>query len=111
MVRRRPTHVYLQGVSIVGQRVVPWFVGWCLYLAKTGFKGQQTDQPLSPDRPDYVFAPLDDDRDHGSHGEFDDQAKSSSRQRWLSLHRGVVASGAGAAVGVAALALRRGTRG
>jgi len=82
--------------TIVGQRAVPWFVGW--YLARTGFSGQQTDQPLDPGRPDYVFAPLDDDRDHGAHGEFGDKAKSRSAQLWLSLHRRTVAT---AAAGVA----------
>lgn len=87
--------------TIVGQRVVPWFVDW--YLARTGFSGQQTDQPLAADRPDYVFSPLDAERDHGSHGEFDDRAKSSNLQLWLSLHRAALAA-AGISVFAAAVA-------
>jgi short-subunit dehydrogenase len=92
--------------TILGQRVVPGFVAW--YLARNGFSGQQTDQPLRPGRPDYVFAPLDDDRDHGSHGDFDDRAKRSSLQLELSLRRRMVAA---AAIGFAAVAaLARGSR-
>ena len=87
--------------TILGQRVVPWFVDW--YLARTGYSGQQTDQPLAVDRPDYLFAPLDDEHDHGWHGEFDAEAKGSSVQLWLSLHRAAAAAGA-AAVAVAVLA-------
>ena len=42
------------------------------YLARTGVDGQQTDQSISADRPDDLFAPLDDEHDEGAHGIFDD---------------------------------------
>jgi short-subunit dehydrogenase len=70
------------------------------YLARTGFKGQQTGTPLDPDRPDYLDHPLDDTRDYGSDGPFTDKAHRRSPQLWLDLHRGPVLgalAGAGAA--------------
>jgi len=91
--------------TIVGQRAVPWFV--MRYLADKGFGSQQTNQPMPPNRPDYVFHPLDDERDHGSHGEFDDQAKSRSVQLWLSQHRGAVTAAAAGAMAMAGAAAAR----
>lgn len=44
------------------------------YLARTGRSSQLTDIPIDADRPDDLFSPVDSDRDHGSHGIFDDQA-------------------------------------
>ena len=44
------------------------------YLARTGRQGQLTDIPIAADRPDDLFKPLDGDRDHRSHGIFDDQS-------------------------------------
>jgi short-subunit dehydrogenase len=72
-------------LTIVGNWFAPRIQDW--YLAKTGYKGQQTGKPASPDRRDYLFAPLDSADDHGSHGTFDDQAKARSPQLWLSTHR------------------------
>ncbi len=86
-------------MTIVGNRLVPWFVD--RYLAKTAFDGQQMqDRPLDEDREDYLFDPVDDDEDRGSHGIFDEQATATSPQLWLSLHRrGVVAGGLAATAG------------
>lgn len=46
------------------------------YMAKTGFGGQLTDIDIDiePERKGNLFAPVDDERDHGSHGIFDDRA-------------------------------------
>lgn len=86
--------------TIWGQRLAPWLAGW--YLARTAVAGQQTGEPLDPDRPDYVDAPLDDGRDHGAHGPFDAEAHTHSPQLWLTLHRRAVLGGAVvAAAGVA----------
>lgn len=86
--------------TIWGQRLAPWLAGW--YLARTAVAGQQTGEPLDPDRPDYVDAPLDDGRDHGAHGPFDAEAHAHSPQLWLTLHRRAVLGGAVvAAAGVA----------
>ena len=51
------------------------------YLGRTGVQGQQTDEPVSPDRPDNLFEPV--PGDHGAHGRFDDQAKGRSLHLWL----------------------------
>jgi len=72
------------------------------YLARTGYDGQQTDEPAAPDRPDNLWRPVDDERDHGAHGDFDDRASDHSAQLWATTHRTwLLAVGAGVA-GVAA---------
>ena len=93
--------------TIVGNRVAAWVAD--RYLAKTGFDSQQTKDPLPPNRPDYLFAPLDDDTDRGEHGRFGDQAKSRSPQLWLNLHRGAVAA-TGATLALALARARRAAR-
>jgi NAD(P)-dependent dehydrogenase (short-subunit alcohol dehydrogenase family) len=44
------------------------------YAALGAWESQLTDQPIDPHRPDNLGRALDDDRDAGSHGIFDDQA-------------------------------------
>lgn len=56
------------------------------YLASTGYKSQQTDQPEDPARPDNLFEPCDDRRDHGAHGRFDSRAITSSALFRLEKH-------------------------
>ncbi|HZD67282.1 MAG TPA: SDR family oxidoreductase [Acidimicrobiales bacterium] len=78
------------------------------YLARTGYRSQQTDEAIDPDRPHNLWEPVDDapGRDHGAHGRFDDQARTRSRQLWLSQHLRLVGgalagvAGAAATVGV-----------
>jgi NAD(P)-dependent dehydrogenase (short-subunit alcohol dehydrogenase family) len=65
-------------VTILGNKLAPWFADW--YLARTNVKAQQADTPLDPGRPDYLYEPLDDDDDRGPHGPFGDQAKPRSYQ-------------------------------
>jgi NAD(P)-dependent dehydrogenase (short-subunit alcohol dehydrogenase family) len=81
------------------------------YLARTGFKGQQTDQPQDPDAPQNLWHPADSRRgkDFGAHGEFDEQAHGNDPQLWASQHHGVVAGAV--AAGVAAAGLRHRFRG
>ena len=62
--------------TILANRVAPGLLD--RYLARTNVKAQQTDEPLSPDRPDYLFEPIDGDR--GAHGPFDEEAKERSLQ-------------------------------
>jgi NAD(P)-dependent dehydrogenase (short-subunit alcohol dehydrogenase family) len=47
------------------------------YLARTGFKSQQTDEPRDPDQPVNLWEPADgtDGHDFGAHGTFDDRAR------------------------------------
>jgi NAD(P)-dependent dehydrogenase (short-subunit alcohol dehydrogenase family) len=68
------------------------------YLARTGYKSQQTDEP--GEKPANLWAPADEDRDYGAHGVFDDRSTNRSYQVWASRHRGVIgalAAGAAAA--------------
>ena len=66
--------------TIVANRAFPALLD--RYLARTGYQAQQTDQPIPPDRPDNLFAPLDEpeETDPGTRGEFDRQAKERSVQ-------------------------------
>lgn len=59
------------------------------YLARTGFAGQQSDEPVSPDREDNLYRPV--PGDHGAHGRFDDTARPRSSQLWMSTHPGSIA--------------------
>jgi short-subunit dehydrogenase len=105
--RRRQIYVGIPTVmNILGERTAPWLLD--RYLAKTGFKSQQTKHDLDPKGHDNLFTPVDEDR--GSHGPFDEKAHSFSPQYELSKHRAKVLAGVGAAaVGAgAAVALRNG---
>jgi NAD(P)-dependent dehydrogenase (short-subunit alcohol dehydrogenase family) len=75
------------------------------YLARTGYKSQQTDQPQSADAPANLWRPADSarGRDFGAHGEFDHTAITRDPQLWASQHHGALAT-AGAAVGAAVAA-------
>src|SRR3954471_16307690 len=79
------------------------------YLARTGFKGQQTDQPQDPDAPQNLWAPADGGRgeDFGAHGEFDDQAHRRDPQVWASQHHAGIAGVFAAGAAAAGLVLRR----
>ena len=71
------------------------------YLARTGFKSQQTGEARDPDQPVNLWEPADGDdgRDYGAHGRFDNRAHARSPQLWASQHHGVLAAaGAGLAV-------------
>jgi len=106
--RRRELWVGLPtALTLLGQRLAPWLAD--RWLARTGYESQQTDRPRDPDQPDYLLAPLDDERDHGVHGAFGDQAHRRDPQLWLGTHRAPVlgALAATAAAGLAGLARRR----
>ena len=79
--------------AILGQRVVPGMLD--RLLAREGYSGQHTDEPLPPGRRDNLYAPV--PGDHGAHGRFDARAKSRSLQVELNLHRGAIAASALAA--------------
>lgn len=93
---RREIYVGLPTVkAIYAQKIAPGFADW--YLAKTAYKGQQTDQPVSPHRPDNLFTPV--PGPFGAHGNFDARARTTSIQAFFSLHRLVIGAcilGAGA---------------
>src|SRR3954468_23745597 len=62
------------------------------YLARTGFGGQQTDQPRDPDQPSNLWKPADGEsgRDFGIHGIFDERSTARSAQLWASQHHGAL---------------------
>jgi NAD(P)-dependent dehydrogenase (short-subunit alcohol dehydrogenase family) len=93
-------------IVVTGNKLAAWLGDW--YLAKTGYKSQQADKPLPPNRPDNLWEPA--PGNWGAHGEFDERAKTRSYQVWLNQHRWSAAlTVAGvAALSAAGLALARG---
>lgn len=82
--RRREVHLGWSSVrTIWGNKLLPWLGDW--YLAKNGYSGQQTDEPVSPDRVDNLFSPV--PGDHGAHGIFDERSTQTSLHWWLTTHR------------------------
>jgi short-subunit dehydrogenase len=95
--RRREVFVGAPTVqAIEGNKVAPALLDG--YLARTCYDGQQTGEPVSPDRPNNLFEPV--PGDHGAHGIFDNRAHTSSLQLWQTTHR---ASWIPAVLGIAAI--------
>ncbi|QJW91200.1 SDR family oxidoreductase [Spirosoma taeanense] len=69
--------------AIVGNKIAP-SVG-DLVLARTGYKGQMTDEPEDPNRKDNLWEPL--PGDHGAHGPFDSNSWSFSPQFWAAKNK------------------------
>ena len=69
--------------TIWGEKLAPWLVD--RVLAKQGYSGQQTDQPVNGDRPDNLFEPV--PGDPGAHGPFDDRARRRSLITRVSMLR------------------------
>lgn len=82
--------------AIIGNKIAPWYAD--IVLAKSGFDGQQTNEPEDPNRKHNLWEPL--PGDHGAHGNFGDQAQSFSPELWFSKNRKYVA---GAVLAVAGL--------
>ncbi|WP_137120355.1 SDR family oxidoreductase [Segeticoccus rhizosphaerae] len=85
--------------TLIGNAIAPGVLD--RYLGKTGFSSQQTKEPRDEDRPVNLWNAADEERDYGTHGAFDDIAKSRSYQLHASQHHGLL--GAAAAAGVAGL--------
>jgi short-subunit dehydrogenase len=101
--RRREVYVGWPTVkAIVGNKLAAGLLD--RYLARAGYESQQTDEPADPQRPDNLWAPLDDHMDHGAHGVFGARARGWSAQLWANTHRGWLTL-AGAGVASAALAV------
>ena len=87
--------------TIWGNKVLPGYLD--KYLAKTGFKGQQTDEPVSPDRQNNLWKPL--SGDHGARGTFASESWDHSPETWMATHKkttfGILA---GMAIGIGAVA-------
>ncbi len=93
---------YWVGASTAGTIMANKFAAPLLdrYLARTGFRSQQTDQKVGPDRPHNLWEPADgaDGHDYGAHGVFDGQAHSSSPELWASHHARTMTAVAGVAI-------------
>ncbi|MGH2591027.1 MAG: SDR family oxidoreductase [Actinomycetota bacterium] len=90
-------------VTVIANRIAPGLLD--RYLGRTGYRSQQTDEPLDRDRPNNLDEPV--SGDHGARGPFDSRARSGSPQLWASKHRWVVAGVLGLAGGLALRTLRR----
>lgn len=69
--------------TILGNKFLPTFLDY--YLAKTGFKGQQTSEPESPDRKNNLWEPV--PGDHGARGTFAAKAWDESPEVWAATHK------------------------
>jgi NAD(P)-dependent dehydrogenase (short-subunit alcohol dehydrogenase family) len=83
--------------AIIGNKVAPGLLD--LYLARTAFDSQQTEDLVPPDRPDNLFEPA--PGDFAAHGRFDDRSKPRSLQLWATTHRRWLLGGAAAAAALA----------
>lgn len=101
--RRRELDVGGSAVkAIFGNKLSPRFADW--YLARTGYASQQVPRLPVNGRPDNLFEPVPEEA--ATHGMFDDEARDSSYELWLSTHRRALAA-LSAAGGAALLGLVR----
>jgi len=106
---RREVYVGTSSVgAIVGNKIAPGLLD--KYLAKSGYKSQQTGQREDPTRPDNLFTPVDSEEDRGAHGQFQSRSYGHSIQLWADLHRGTLAVGASVAAAVTGALLYRHSR-
>lgn len=107
---KRPRREYWVGtptvLAIVGQKFIPGLLDG--YLGRTGYKSQQIpNEPNDPNTPNnlYHFVP----GTHSARGKFSGRSTRTSAEIFLSLNRGVLASGVAAllAAGGFILAARR----
>ena len=100
-----PRELYVGGSTvkaIQGNKVAAGLLDY--YLAKTAYSGQQTDEPVDPDRPSNLFAPV--PGDHGAHGSFNAIERPCSYEYWATTHRswfGLAGLGIAALVGIVLL--------
>lgn len=89
--------------TLLGQKVAPALLD--RYLAKTGYRSQQSGEKADPNRPHNLWKPVDgkDGHDHGAHGVFNSQAHGHCAQLWFA-HHARLASSLLAGAGMAGLA-------
>jgi NAD(P)-dependent dehydrogenase (short-subunit alcohol dehydrogenase family) len=108
--RRRERWVGMSTVAtLLGDKVMPGLLDH--YLARTGYKSQQTGAARDPRQPANLWQPADQKSgtDQGAHGDFDDTAHPRSLQQWAAHHPALLAGGlalAAAGLGVAGMARR-----
>jgi len=106
--RRRAWWVGVPTVyTILGGEIWPQFMD--RYLARTGYRGQQTSQDVPPGAPVNLWEPVDDEDgpDFGAHGRFTSKEWHHDPQIWASRHHGTVAAVVAGAAVATGLALRK----
>jgi NAD(P)-dependent dehydrogenase (short-subunit alcohol dehydrogenase family) len=86
--------------TLVANAVVPGLLD--RYLARTGYRSQQTDAPRPTGQPTNLWRSADRSRDYGAHGIFDSRSVAHSWQQ-LVAHHPVTAFGLGAGLAGAAI--------
>jgi short-subunit dehydrogenase len=82
--RRREVFVGASAVkAMLGNKIAPGLAD--RMLAKSGYTGQQTEELVSPNRPNNLFQTV--PGDFRAHGGFDARAKDRSGQLWWTMHR------------------------
>jgi NAD(P)-dependent dehydrogenase (short-subunit alcohol dehydrogenase family) len=88
--RRREVNVGLSSViTIWGNKLLPGLGD--RYLARTGYKSQQTSEPLDRNRPDNLYQPV--RGDYSAHGRFDNRSQNYDIQLLQTRHHGAVLAG------------------
>lgn len=86
--RRRELWIGVSAIkAIIAQKLIPGFADH--YLGWTGYRAQQTDQPVDSHRPNNLHQPL--PGDVGAHGTFGGRSRSFSLQSWLNMRRNLIA--------------------
>ena len=101
--RRREVWVGFPTVkAILANRIAPGLID--RYLAKAGYTGQLTDEPLAQNAPANLFDAV--PGNYGAHGRFDKQSKLGSWEMFTDRHRTAfwLAAGVGLVTGVHLLA-------
>ncbi|MFL6715770.1 MAG: hypothetical protein ACJ8G3_05335 [Burkholderiaceae bacterium] len=70
-------------ITILAEKFMPGLL--TRYLARTGFKGQHTDEAIAPDRPSNLWRPV--PGPYAARGAYSDRAHANSPQLWASMHR------------------------
>jgi short-subunit dehydrogenase len=82
--RRRQVWVgYPTVQAILANRIAPGLID--KYLAKAGYAGQLTDEPLSPNAPANLYEPV--PGNYAAHGRFDNRSKNRSWEMFTDRHR------------------------
>jgi NAD(P)-dependent dehydrogenase (short-subunit alcohol dehydrogenase family) len=89
--------------TIVANKLAPALLD--RYLARTGYRSQQTGHAADPGQPDNLLHAVDgfNSHDYGAHGVFGDRSHDRSVQMWLSQHARVTAGLLGGAAAAAAV--------
>jgi NAD(P)-dependent dehydrogenase (short-subunit alcohol dehydrogenase family) len=70
-------------ITILAEKFMPGLL--TRYLARTGFKGQHTDEPIAPGRPSNLWQPV--PGPYAARGAYSERAHDTSPQLWASMHR------------------------